>query len=66
MSNAGSQVVLSNEFDEKTCFYKFVEVERMIRIFSLDAANNYFATTFACCREVYKADYHKGKRKPEN
>jgi len=53
MTFNGEQVLLGNEYDDKTEWYKFLRVEQFVRTMAPYNHNIYFLTTFACCREKY-------------
>ena len=53
MTFNGEQVLLGNEYDDKTEWYKFLRVEQFVRTMAPYNSNIYFLTTFACCREKY-------------
>ena len=52
MITAGKQVMLMNEYNDKTGFYKFYGVEAMVRTNSQRFPNSYSICLFACCREL--------------
>ena len=50
----GEQVLLTNEFDKKTQFYKLFKAENKLRHLAEEYANAYLIGIFACCRQVYQ------------
>ena len=52
MHHEKSQCILLNEFDKFRGFYKLNAIETQIRQWSDKYVNCYFATIFACCREI--------------
>lgn len=60
MMNKGTQVVLTNSFDENTKFYHFIHAENNIRSYSSQLERVYFIALFACCRENFVPDRKKG------
>ena len=50
MIKDGSQVLLYNEFDEKTGFYKMFRAEKKIRQWAEIFPNAYLMGIYACCR----------------
>ena len=46
----GQQVMLYNEYDPKTRFYKLFRAELKLRIFAEIYQNSYIVGIFACCR----------------
>ena len=53
MQMAGKQVVLLNEFNRGTAFYKFWGIEGQIRATAELFPNSYQIGIFACCRQIY-------------
>jgi len=53
MTLNGEQVLLGNEYDERTEWYKFLRVEQSVRTAANFNAHVYFFTVFACCREKF-------------
>lgn len=62
MIKNGCQVVLTNNFNEKTKFYEFINVEQIIRLESKNLLNVYFIALFACCREFFKKERKEGRQ----
>ena len=60
MQDSGRQVVLLNDFDEKTGFYRRWQIEFDIRDRAKDYRNTYQIAVFACCREHFRTTYHCG------
>ena len=58
MQKHGSQVVLINEFDTNTRFYKFLGIENKVRFFANSYSNSYVMAFFACCREIWDPTKH--------
>ena len=56
----GKQVVVVDEFDKKTTFYKIWAVEHDIRDSSKKMKNTYTIGLFACCREIFSNQNHRG------
>ena len=63
MNVKGQQVVLLNEFDKATNWYKMLNVEAKIRVIAQMNPNSYQLAFFACCREIYEKTYHIGVKK---
>ena len=61
----GSQVVLTNNFDNRKRFYEFLQVETCIKYNSKRQTNVYYITLFACARENFVLGKKIGKA-PEN
>jgi len=61
MVDGGEQVVLTDEFDERTKWYRFLPVEMMCRVYSLSNPNIFMLSSFACCREKYNPLIHVGQ-----
>ena len=60
MNVKGQQVLLLNEFDKKTNWYKMLMVETKIRTLAKICPNSYQVAFFGCCREVYDKSFHNG------
>ena len=60
MQDSGRQVVLLNDFDEKTGFYRRWQIEFDVRDRAKDYRNTYQIAVFACCREHFRETYHCG------
>ena len=52
MIRDGRQVILVNEYDKATGFYKLLGVEENIRMAARMNSNAYYVCIFACCREI--------------
>ena len=63
MNVQGQQVLLVNEFDEKTNWYKMLMVEAKIRTLAKLCPNSYHSAFFGSCREVYDKTFHCGTKK---
>ena len=63
MNVKGQQVVLLNEFDKQSNWYKMLNVEAKIRVIAQMNPNSYQLAFFACCREIYDKTYHIGAPK---
>ena len=50
MQKAGRQIILLNEFDSKTTFYKHIDVESQVRSIAEKHPNSYQIVVFAACR----------------
>ena len=50
MIKEGAQVLLYNEFDKKSGFYKMFKAEEIIRNMAAEFDNSYLMGIFACCR----------------
>ena len=57
----GQQVLVVNEFDQKTSFYKFFMAENTLRNLAEVCPNAYLVGIFACCRQIYDKDQMEGK-----
>ena len=57
--NSQQNLVL-NEYDEKTEFYRLMQIEYRIRYLSEQLPNGYFVAFFACCRELFSPNRHCG------
>ena len=67
MNVDGQQVLLVNQFDKNERFYKWFAIEKEIRMIAKHFPHNtYQLGIFACCREIYKESYHKGRKKGSN
>ena len=60
MIKEGAQVLLYNEFDENTGYYKMFKAEETIRQWAAQFQNSYFMGIFACCRQLYNSDTMEG------
>ena len=60
MNVKGQQVLLLNEFDKQSNWYKMLNVEAKIRVIAQMCPNSYQLAFFACCREIYDKSYHFG------
>ena len=60
MNVSGQQVLLVNEFDKASSFYKKFTVEAKIRALAEAFPNSYSLAFFACCREIYDKTRHQG------
>ena len=49
---------MTNNYNNITKFYEFINVEQKIRFESKELVNVYFIALFACCRELFV----KGKK----
>ena len=56
----GRQIVLINEFDKKTGFYRLWGIEADIRRLAKSNTNAYIIGLFACCREIFSSTKHCG------
>ena len=56
----GRQVLLVNDFDKKTAFYRMWGVENDIRTLAKNNSNSYSVALFACCREIHSTQKHSG------
>ena len=63
MNVKGQQVLLLNEFDKASNWYKMLNVEAKIRVIAQMNPNSYQLAFFACCREIYDMTYHYGVSK---
>ena len=54
----GRQIVILNEYDSKTKFYKYFNIENRIRFIAEDFRNSYQIAVFACCRETMVREKH--------
>jgi len=66
MTVNGEQVLLANEYDEKNEWYKFLTVEKNVRVAANFAPNIYFFTTFACCREKFMMKNNENRDEPQH
>ena len=62
----GRQVVLLNEWDKRSSFYKKWGIEGEIRDIAWHFPNSYQMGFFACCREILLRDIHSGGLSKEN
>ena len=60
MQIGGHEVVLVNEFDGRSTFYKFCSVEKDVRLIAELFKNTYQIVIFACRREVFNRTIHCG------
>ena len=60
MIKEGAQVLLYNEFDKKTGFYKMFKAEEIIRNMAAEFDNSYLMGIFACCRQIFNTDQLEG------
>ena len=51
---------MTNEFDERTFFYKICHVEKKLRALASMFKNVYIIVVFACCRELSDKERHLG------
>jgi len=65
MNRAGTQVMLINEYDQRFKYYKYWESENDLRDIAQNFSNAYVLAFYACCREVYNHEKHKGFRSRE-
>ena len=56
----GAQIVLINEYDPKTGFFKIWAIEYDIRRLAKDNTNAYIIGLMACCREMFSSQKHSG------
>ena len=56
----GQQALLTNEFDERTWFYKICHVEKKLRALASMFKNVYIIVVFPCCRELSDKERHLG------
>ena len=57
----GQQVLVMNEYDESTRFYKLFKAENKLRTWALIFPNAYLISIFACCRQIYEKEKMEGK-----
>ena len=57
----GRQVLLYNEFEKSTRFYKMFLAEQKLRSFAELYPNAYLIGIFACCRQLHDTNVHTGK-----
>ena len=50
MVKSGKQVLLTNELDKRSKFYKMIQAESMMRAIASLYDNVYIVSLFACCR----------------
>ena len=60
ITSSGKQMVVLNQFDKSTRFYKMWGIEGIIRSITSMFKNTYVIAFFACCREIYDEDRHSG------
>ena len=60
MQMEGRQIVLINQYDSKTGFYKLWGIEADIRRLATANTNAYIIGLFACCREIFSGTKHCG------
>ena len=58
MQMDGRQIVLINQYDKKTRFYKLWSIEADIRGMAKNNTNAYVIGLFACCREIFNNQKH--------
>ena len=56
----GMQVMLYNEYDQATGFYKLLKAEQKIRIWAEIFPNFYGIGIFACCRQLWDPELMTG------
>ena len=60
----GFQVLLVNEYNSATMYYKMFTAEKIIRHYASKYSNSYWISIFACCRQLYSAKTMKGNCHP--
>lgn len=65
MNDSGHQVLLINEFDDNTKFYKKFQLEKKLRTFAKMYPNTYNMAFCACCREIFNEERHFGFKTKE-
>ena len=60
MMQEGQQVLLMNEFDKKTRFYKIFKAESKLRFLAETYPNSYMIGIFACSRQLYNETKFEG------
>ena len=60
MQMDGRQIILINQYDKKTGFYKLWGIEADIRRLAKANTNAYIIGLFACCREIFSSTKHCG------
>ena len=60
IQSSGKQIVLLNEFNKGTGFYKAWGIEQDIRDVAEMFPNSYQIAFFACCRELWNSETHGG------
>ena len=60
----GQQVLVLNEYDQKTSFYKLYMAEKKLRTLARVFTNSYLIGIFACCRQLYNQNDMKGQENP--
>ena len=58
MESYGQQIMLLNEFNDKTRFYKHWSIESDIREIASSFPNSYQVAMLACSRQVKRASIH--------
>lgn len=58
MIQSGTQVLLTNEYDETKQFHKFIMAEQCMRSLACANENVYIIGLFACCRQIYNPAIH--------
>ena len=53
MNVEGQQVLLLNEYDPRTSYYKFWNIEKHIRTIAESYQNTHTMAFCACCRQIY-------------
>ena len=56
MIDQNQQVLLCNELNDKTRFYKFFNAEALMRDIASKCENTWIMVLFACCRQKYIAN----------
>ena len=54
-------MLVMNEFDKRTSFYKLFKAENGLRTLAEVCPNAYLVGIFACCRQIYDKDQMEGK-----
>ena len=60
MNVKGQQVLLLNEFDQASNWYKMLNVEAKIKFIAQMYPNSYQLAFFSCDREIYDKAFHFG------
>ena len=60
----GQQALLTNEFDDRTSFYKMCHAERKVRTLTGMFRNAYVVAVFICCRDLSDKERHIGGVSP--
>ena len=53
-------MLIVNDYDKKTAFYKMWGIENDIRTLAKNNRNSYSVALFACCREIHNTQKHSG------